>query len=82
MFAVDLLPPDAHMWNHSINLKLESPDYEVSFSEDNNWIVLDPLEKHESTIIWLHGITGRGDQWFNLFAHKGIAPKTSRIILP
>ena len=81
-FAFDLLPPDAIEWKHTINLELLSDQYTVTYSPDNQWIYLDPIHKHESTIIWIHGFTSRGDAWFNLFGHQQVAPLTSRIILP
>ena len=80
--VLGLYPPDTVDWFQKINLNMTSENYKVTYDKTTRWIYLDPLEKHETTVIFLHGVWSRGDKYFNLAANQALFPKTARIILP
>lgn len=66
--TLGLYPPDSLDQFMKINLNLTTDNYKVTYDETSRWIYLDPLGKHETTVIFLHGIWSRGDKYFHVVA--------------
>lgn len=55
--------------------------YKMSNDPLTNYIYLDPLDNHKSTVIFLHGIAGTSSTNFDKLVNNDMFPNSSRIIL-
>ena len=63
---------------------MESNLYKVSKNKTNNYIYLDPLdeEKHQYTLIFLHGLGDSSAGFFDVFAYQQVVSPNCRVVLP
>ena len=55
--------------------------YKMTKDPNTNYIYLDPLGKHESTVIFLHGLQQSSSTNFNKIVNADMFPRSTRIIL-
>lgn len=63
-------------------MNLETHNYSVFHDEYSEWIILEPIVKHENTVIFLHENNGRADKFFHEWANQNMVPPTTRVLLP
>ena len=54
----------------------------MSTNSETKCIYLDPLESHQYTLIFFHGLGDSGKPFKEMFGDEYLAPKTCRIVLP
>ena len=63
---------------------MESTHYKITENNQNSYIYLDPVSpnKHENTLIFLHGLGDSAMGFLDVFADQQLVPPTCRVVLP
>ena len=56
--------------------------FDIERDEDSKYIYINPKKGHDTTLIFLHGVTGSAEGYFEMFLNPKMTSETTRIVLP